>query len=253
MKIALVATILAANPRTDAQGTTMPGHHLSAVPNSLCRLALSAGLLAGAGLGLTAQETLEHGLSSGLRLDISLPIDDLDILDREDGFNAGHTHRVSADDAWTVELYWHSRTPCTSGEEWTINTGIGLATTYQYSGHEEITFIAPCLRYHLGVGYQFTRNIRFELVPYIGLGLGFLDLPDNIIAEPVFPGLDFEFGAQLGGMLSLGPIDIGGGVSYDGRRNKNEFDLKSGSTWRQEYFEVNQDVFSAYFSIGWVF
>ncbi len=177
---------------------------------------------------------------SGLRLDISTPIVDEDLVEG-----------LEIDTAIAAEILSHHRRPFAPASPWKLGAAFGLFSTFQTAeiGDQEVFYSGNTLRAHLGLVYEFGESARIELMPYVGIGLGWLDLdnPQLAIREP---GLITEIGATLGAFVNLGRIDIGAGATYTSWRNRNKYRHESDAIVE---IEVEQDYPSAFVSVGYRF
>ncbi|MFW5751184.1 MAG: hypothetical protein ACOCZK_06005 [Planctomycetota bacterium] len=177
---------------------------------------------------------------SGLRLDISTPIVDEDLVDG-----------LEIDTAIAAEILSHHRRPFAPASPWKLGAAFGLFSTFQTAeaGDQDIFYSGNTLRAHLGLVYEFGDSARIELMPYVGIGLGWLDLDTAQLAIRE-PGLITEVGATLGAFVNLGRIDIGAGAAYTSWRSRNKFRHADDSLIE---IEVEQDYPSAFVSVGYRF
>lgn len=110
---------------------------------------------------------------------------------------------------------WGNRVPFHGSERgWYLYWGLGPTIPYQtYSeNNTDANYYALMGRYYLGLGYEFTRSFRLQVLPFVAGGVAVYDLSAGNSSDSDFSTTG-QFGAKAEVLFGNRGLTFGGGLS----------------------------------------
>ncbi len=184
-----------------------------------------------------------RGNPATLRLDLSMPVTSVLL-----------TRGSDTDYQVTADIVYQFRQHISDATRLRLVWGAGLTNTYAEgstrAGSHDVLYWGLSARYYMGFSYEISDRTRVQLVPYIGGGVGYMDVDAPGLRKTSDDNYLLDYGAQLHVGWNLDHIDLAAGLSWTARRGSHFMEREGGG---YQKWTLHQDHPALHLSLGWRF